>query len=165
MQKDPKYTLTHKILSADAFSTLKEQWKKEGKKVVFTNGCFDIIHPGHISYLSEAAGYGDVLVVGLNTDRSVKALKGEQRPINNELSRSQLLASMFFVDAVVFFDEDTPLELISLVEPDVLVKGGDYSVDTIVGARQVLDRGGEVKVLDFLPGYSSTAIIEKIKRS
>ncbi|RZK82414.1 MAG: D-glycero-beta-D-manno-heptose 1-phosphate adenylyltransferase [Pedobacter sp.] len=165
MKKKPEEVISGKVLSNSDIVTLKEQWKKEGKKIVFTNGCFDIIHPGHIAYLAEAAGYGDVLVVGLNTDRSVKVLKGEKRPINNELSRSKLLAAMFFIDAVVFFDEDTPFELIGLIEPDVLVKGGDYQIEGIVGAKETLAKGGEVKVLSFLPGYSSTSIIKKIKES
>lgn len=165
MAENPTNTLLSKIVSIDEIKSLKDSWKKEGKKVVFTNGCFDIVHPGHLSYLTEAAGYGDVLVVGLNTDRSVKALKGEKRPINNELSRTQLLASMFFIDAVVLFDDDTPQQVINLVQPDVLIKGGDYKVEDIVGAKEVLENGGEVKVLGFLPGYSSTSIIEKIKES
>ncbi len=165
MKRDPRYELAHKILSKEGLEQLKKEWKDKGRKVVFTNGCFDIIHPGHISYLGEAASYGDVLIVGLNTDRSVKELKGESRPINDEFSRSQLLASMFFIDAVVLFDEETPAELIEFVDPDVLVKGGDYSIETIVGAKAVLDKGGEVKVLSFIPGYSSSAIIEQIKKS
>ncbi|MGY4385110.1 rfaE bifunctional protein nucleotidyltransferase chain/domain [Pedobacter sp. UYP24] len=165
MKKNPGYELSQKILSKEGLVRLKKEWKDKGRKVVFTNGCFDIIHPGHISYLGEAASYGDVLVVGLNTDRSVKELKGESRPINDEFSRSQLLASMFFIDAVVLFDDETPAELIELVEPDVLVKGGDYNIETIVGAKEVLEKGGEVKVLGFLPGYSSTTIIEKIRKS
>ncbi|MHA4896115.1 D-glycero-beta-D-manno-heptose 1-phosphate adenylyltransferase [Pedobacter sp. PWIIR3] len=165
MKKNPGADLAHKILSNQDLELVKKRWEDEGKKVVFTNGCFDIIHPGHLSYLSEAASYGDVLIVGLNTDRSVKELKGENRPINDEFSRAQLLASMFFIDAVVLFDEGTPAELIRIVEPDVLVKGGDYTIETIVGAKQVLEKGGEVKVLGFLPGYSSTSIIEKIRKS
>lgn len=165
MKRNPGSELTDKVLSKDDLIALKKDWKDKGRSVVFTNGCFDIIHPGHLTYLTEAASYGDVLVVGLNTDRSVKALKGENRPVNDEFSRAQLLASMFFIDAVVLFDEDTPAALIDLVEPDVLVKGGDYSIDTIVGAKEVMEKGGEVKVLGFLPGYSSTAIIDKIKNS
>ncbi|MES2829972.1 MAG: D-glycero-beta-D-manno-heptose 1-phosphate adenylyltransferase [Bacteroidota bacterium] len=165
MKRNLTDAFLNKIVSSHEIASLQDSWKKEGKKIVFTNGCFDIVHPGHLSYLSEAAGYGDVLVVGLNTDRSVKALKGEKRPINNQLSRTQLLAAMFFIDAVVLFDEDTPEKLINLVQPDVLIKGGDYKVEDIIGAKQVLERGGEVKVLDFLPGYSSTSIIEKIKES
>jgi rfaE bifunctional protein nucleotidyltransferase chain/domain len=165
MARDTKNILEQKILSKSAISKKVSEWKEEGKQIVFTNGCFDLIHPGHIAYLNEAASLGDVLVIGLNTDQSVKKLKGESRPINNEFSRSQLIASMFFVDAVVFFDEETPLELIKVVKPDVLVKGGDYQIATIVGAAETLAGGGTVKVLQFLEGYSSTAIIDKIKRS
>lgn len=165
MTKDSKYTLTQKILSKDDLVAKTQQWKNSGKKVVFTNGCFDIIHPGHIAYLGEAADLGDILIVGLNTDQSVCQLKGENRPINNEFSRTQLIAAMFFVDAVVLFNEETPLELINAVEPDVLVKGGDYNLENIVGAKETLSRGAEVKVLNFLPGYSSSLIIEKIKKT
>lgn len=165
MARDTQQTLTQKILTSSDLEPQIRTWKEEGKKIVFTNGCFDLIHPGHIAYLNEAASLGDVLVVGLNTDQSVKKLKGENRPINNEFSRSQLIAAMFFVDAVVFFGEETPLNLINSVQPDVLVKGGDYQIETIVGAKETLAKGGEVKVLSFLPGYSSTSIIEKIKHS
>lgn len=165
MIRDTKNILEQKILSKSAISEKVSEWKKEGKQIVFTNGCFDLIHPGHIAYLNEAASLGDILVIGLNTDQSVRKLKGESRPINNEFSRSQLIASMFFVDAVIFFDEETPLELIKVVKPDILVKGGDYQIATIVGAEETLANGGTVKVLQFLEGYSSTAIIDKIKRS
>jgi len=165
MKKDIKQTLTQKIFSKDDLVAQSKIWKAEGKKIVFTNGCFDIVHPGHIAYLSDAANLGDILIIGLNTDQSVCKLKGENRPINNEFSRTQLIASMFFVDAVVLFSEDTPLDLITAIKPDVLVKGGDYNLDNIVGAKETLANGGEVKVLTFLPGYSSTAIIEKIKNT
>lgn len=164
MSRDTKALLAKKIFLKEDLQAQILEWKAARKKIVFTNGCFDLIHPGHIAYLNEAASLGDVLVIGLNTDRSVKVLKGEHRPINDEFSRSQLIASMFFVDAVVFFDEQTPIDLINALKPDVLVKGGDYQIDTIVGAKETLARGGEVKVLSFLPGYSSTAIIDKIKR-
>lgn len=165
MTRNTKNILEQKILSKSAIGEKISEWKKEGKQIVFTNGCFDLIHPGHIAYLNEAASLGDILVIGLNTDQSVRKLKGESRPINNEFSRSQLIASMFFVDAVIFFDEETPLELIKVVKPDILVKGGDYQIATIVGAEETLANGGTVKVLQFLEGYSSTAIIDKIKRS
>jgi rfaE bifunctional protein nucleotidyltransferase chain/domain len=157
--------LTQKIVSLTELKDLTGTWKAEGKKIVFTNGCFDLLHAGHIAYLSEAADLGDKLVVGLNSDQSVQCIKGPERPINNEKTRSALLASMFFTDAIVLFSEDTPLELITAILPDVLVKGGDYSMDTIVGAKETLANGGKVEVLSFLPGYSSTAIIEKIKNS
>lgn len=165
MNRNIKQTLAQKIFTKEDLVAQAKIWKAEGKKMVFTNGCFDIVHPGHIAYLGDAADLGDILIIGLNTDQSVCKLKGENRPINNEFSRTQLIASMFFVDAVVLFNEDTPLELITAVKPDVLVKGGDYNLDNIVGAKETLANGGEVKVLSFLPGYSSTSIIEKIKNT
>lgn len=140
-----------------------EQWRLLGKTIAFTNGCFDILHSGHISSLSDAAREADFLVVGLNTDASTKRLKGPGRPVNNEQSRALLLASLVIVDAVVLFDEDTPLELIKHIEPDVLVKGGDYSVENIVGAREVIDRGGRVVINPIVEGFSTTGIIEKIR--
>ncbi|MDL2227302.1 D-glycero-beta-D-manno-heptose 1-phosphate adenylyltransferase [Bacteroidales bacterium OttesenSCG-928-K03] len=130
-------------------------------KIVFTNGCFDILHAGHVDYLFNAAQLGDVLVVGLNTDNSVKRLKGENRPINKENDRATLLASLYFVDYVVLFNEDTPLELIKKIKPHVLVKGGDYKVEDIVGADFVKKSGGEVIILPFKDGYSSSSIISK----
>jgi len=157
--------LLDKILTRADLPGRLEQWRAEGKKIVFTNGCFDLLHAGHISYLTDAASLGDVLILGLNSDASVQRLKGPDRPINDDKTRSTALAGMFFIDAVVFFDEDTPLELIAMVRPDVLVKGGDYQIDQIVGATETLEQGGNVQVLTFLPGYSSTAIIEKIRRS
>lgn len=165
MNRNIKQNLAKKIFTKEELVAQAKIWKAEGKRMVFTNGCFDIVHPGHIAYLGDAADLGDVLIIGLNTDQSVGKLKGENRPINNEFSRTQLIASMFFVDAVVLFNEDTPLELINAVKPDVLVKGGDYNLNNIVGAKETLASGGEVKVLSFLPGYSSTSIIEKIKRT
>lgn len=155
--------LKHKILESESLNAKLAEWKSAGKKIVFTNGCFDLLHAGHIAYLSEAASLGDILIVGLNSDSSVSQLKGPNRPVNNESSRSAMLASMFFIDAVVLFSEDTPLELIKSINPDVLVKGGDYEVHQIAGAREVQANGAEVKILSFLPGYSSSAIIEKIK--
>ena len=139
-------------------------WNNNGEKIVFTNGCFDLIHPGHLSYLLEAANLGSKLIIGVNTDSSVRRIKGEERPINDERSRLQLLAAMFFVDAVILFDEATPANLIEAIQPHILVKGGDYKIDDIVGAKETMQRGGTVKVLNFLPGYSSTNIIEKIKQ-
>lgn len=131
----------------------------QGLKVVFTNGCFDILHRGHVEYLSKAADKGDVLVVGLNTDASVKRLKGEGRPVNNEEARAMVLASLSFVDAVVLFDEDTPYELIKAVRPDVLVKGADYKKEEIVGYDIVTSYGGTVETIPLVEGYSSTKII------
>ena len=141
------------------------KWKREGKKVVFTNGCFDILHLGHIDYLERARALGDCLVLGLNTDSSVGRFKGPNRPIQDQNSRAHVLASLQFIDLVVFFDEDTPQNLISELLPDILVKGSDYLAENIVGADVVKRNGGEVKTIDFVPGYSTTRIIEKIKKT
>lgn len=138
-------------------------WKFAGKKVVFTNGVFDLLHLGHVTYLAKAADLGDKLIIGLNTDASVKRLKGESRPINDQNNRAALLASLFFVDAVVMFDADTPRDLIAQLLPDVLVKGADYTVDQIAGSKEVLANGGEVKTITLVDGYSSTSIINRIK--
>jgi D-glycero-beta-D-manno-heptose 1-phosphate adenylyltransferase len=140
-----------------------EKWQSEGKKIVFTNGCFDIVHLGHIDYLEKARNLGDKLVLGLNTDASVRRLKGETRPIVNEYARSRMMAAFEFVDAVVLFDEPTPLELIETVKPDILVKGDDYSLETIVGADFVISKGGEVKTIALVKGYSTSLLIEKIR--
>lgn len=160
-----KNELTQKIVSLAELTPLVNQWKAQGKKIVFTNGVFDLLHAGHVTYLSEAASLGDILIIGLNSDASVQRIKGSERPINNETTRSTLLGAMFFTDAIVSFSEDTPLELIKTIMPDVLVKGGDYTVESIAGAKEVLANGGQVKVLTFLPGYSSTSIINKIKNT
>ncbi len=143
---------------------LINKWKESGQKIVFTNGCFDIMHSGHIKYLSEAADFGDKLIIGLNSDASVKRLKGDSRPIKSQECRADILASMYGVDMVIIFDEDTPMDLIERIIPDVLVKGGDWKPDQIVGADIVLKNGGQVKSLAFLEGFSSTKIIEKIRR-
>ncbi len=132
-------------------------------RFVFTNGCFDLLHVGHVRYLQEARALGDRLVVALNTDRSVRALKGPERPLQHEQDRAEILAALACVDYVTLFDEETPLKVIEQVEPDVLVKGGDWSADKIIGAPFVLGRGGEVHSLKFQPGRSTTAIIDKIK--
>jgi rfaE bifunctional protein nucleotidyltransferase chain/domain len=134
-----------------------------GKTISFTNGCFDILHEGHIYSLSEAAKEADCLVVGLNADVSVRKLKGEHRPLNTQHSRSLILASLLIVDAVVIFEEDTPLKLIKKFMPDVLVKGGDYTIETIVGAKEVIDNGGRVVINPLIPNFSTTGLIEKIK--
>ena len=134
-----------------------------GKSIVFTNGVFDILHPGHIFSLSQAAKEADFLIVGLNSDNSVKRLKGQQRPVNNQDSRTLLLASLLMVDAVVIFEEDTPLELINSVRPDVIVKGGDYTIEQIVGAKEVMSNGGRVVINPVIEGYSTTSIIDKLK--
>ncbi len=135
----------------------------KGKKIVFTNGCFDILHKGHVTYLNEAKKLGDLLLVGLNSDASVKRLKGPERPINNELDRQFVLSELKAVDFVEIFDQDTPLELILKVKPNILVKGGDWKIDQIVGAKEVLGAGGEVFSLNFVDGYSTTSIIHKIQ--
>ncbi len=136
--------------------------ERVGRKVVFTNGCFDILHVGHVRYLNEARALGNLLVVGLNSDSSVKRLKGESRPVQPELDRAEILSNLKCVDYVVLFSEDTPLELIKAVEPDVLVKGGDWPVEKIVGSKEVLARGGEVRSLKFHQGHSTTGILERI---
>ncbi|HSV89031.1 MAG TPA: D-glycero-beta-D-manno-heptose 1-phosphate adenylyltransferase [Bacteroidales bacterium] len=155
-----------KIIQTDQYGRLLQlvnYWRFQEKKVVFTNGCFDLVHLGHIDYLSKAADLGNVLVVGLNTDASVSRLKGPNRPINNQNARAMLLASMFFVNHVVLFDEGTPYELIKLVNPSVLVKGSDYKPEEIVGYDLVMAGKGKVVSIDFLEGYSTSGIIERIK--
>jgi len=142
-----------------------QQWKHDGRKVVFTNGCFDILHLGHVDYLEKARNLGDKLVLGLNTDDSVSRFKGPARPIQDENSRAHIVASLQFIDLVVFFDQDTPLELISALLPDILVKGSDYLAENIVGADVVKKNGGEVKTIEFVPGYSTSRIVEKIKNN
>jgi rfaE bifunctional protein nucleotidyltransferase chain/domain len=163
MSRNIEQTLLDKISDLCSLKSRVETWKKEGKKVVFTNGVFDLVHIGHITYLSKAAELGDKLIIGLNADSSVKRIKGDSRPINAQDSRAALLASFFFVDSVVVFEEDTPLNLISTLLPDVLIKGADYTIDNIVGAKEVLANGGEVKTITFVEGYSSTSIIQKIR--
>jgi D-glycero-beta-D-manno-heptose 1-phosphate adenylyltransferase len=148
-------------------SELKDQvlnWKSKGEKIVFTNGCFDIMHLGHVDYLEKARNLGDRLVIGLNTDNSVSRIKGPSRPIINQTSRSRLMAALAFVDAVVFFDEETPYNLILTILPDILVKGEDYTIDKIIGSDIVMKNGGEVKTIKFVDGYSTSSIIEKIKK-
>lgn len=140
-------------------------WKSKGDKVVFTNGCFDIIHLGHVDYLEKARGLGDRLVLGLNTDDSVSRFKGPERPLQDQNSRARVLAAFQFIDLVVFFNEDTPLNLITELMPDILVKGSDYLAENIVGADVVNKGGGVVKTIDFVPGYSTTRIVEKIKKT
>jgi D-glycero-beta-D-manno-heptose 1-phosphate adenylyltransferase len=139
------------------------EWKRDNKKIVFTNGCFDILHVGHLDYLEHARNMGDKLVIGINTNDSVSRIKGPSRPVNDEYSRSRALAALSFVDAVVFFNEDTPYDLISAIKPDILVKGGDYLAENIVGADIVKENGGEVKTIPFTTGFSTTSFIERIK--
>jgi rfaE bifunctional protein nucleotidyltransferase chain/domain len=154
--------IKNKIVSRDGAAAMVNDWKSQGLKVVFSNGCFDIVHAGHVDYLSKARDLGDKLIIGLNSDDSVRRLKGKGRPVQDENARAALLAAFSFVDAVVVFDEDTPFELISTLIPDILVKGSDYSVENIVGADVVLKNGGKVETIDFLEGYSTSSIIDKI---
>jgi D-glycero-beta-D-manno-heptose 1-phosphate adenylyltransferase len=148
------------VFSKDLESFLEQH---RNKKIVFTNGCFDILHRGHVTYLAEAKKLGDLLVIGLNSDASVKRLKGPERPINNEQDRLYVLSQLKSVDFVEIFHEDTPLNLIQRVRPSVLVKGGDWKIDQIVGGREVIARGGEVFSLNFVDGYSTTSLIHKIQ--
>lgn len=153
-----------KILNESALMLQIERLRKFDKKIVFTNGCFDIIHPGHIHTLQEAAALGDFLLVGLNSDDSVRRLKGPTRPLNDERARALVLSALTMVDAVYIFNNDTPLQLIQKVLPDVLVKGGDYQSDQIVGATEVIAHGGKVSIIPFLEGFSTTSLVEKMKR-
>jgi rfaE bifunctional protein nucleotidyltransferase chain/domain len=152
-----------KLLQIDALTYERERMRREGKRVVFTNGCFDLLHSGHVRYLTEARGLGDALIVGLNSDRSVRALKGEGRPILNEAERAEVIGALEAVDFVVVFDEDTPQELIARLLPDVLVKGGDWPLDQIVGREEVEATGGRVVSLGYLKGSSTSDLIARIK--
>lgn len=151
-----------KIVTSDFFTSNEK--KLHQQCVVFTNGCFDILHYGHITYLAQARQLGDLLVVGLNSDLSVRRLKGESRPINNENTRALMLAALEMVDYIVIFEEDTPYNLITNVKPNILVKGGDYTIDHIVGADFVQQRGGKVMTIPFVQGFSTTSIIDHIKQ-
>jgi rfaE bifunctional protein nucleotidyltransferase chain/domain len=154
-----------KILSGEELEHRLAQWRFKGYKIVFTNGCFDILHRGHIEYLAKASSCGDILIVGINTDASVHSIKGPGRPAQNEKSRVLLLASLGFVSAVVLFDEDTPLKLIEQVQPDVLVKGADYKEEDIVGYDIVKRKGGEIVTIKLTKGYSTSSIIDKLTSS
>ncbi|NOT90803.1 D-glycero-beta-D-manno-heptose 1-phosphate adenylyltransferase [Ferruginibacter sp.] len=156
-------SIPNKIFTAVTLQAQLKRWRLLNKKIVFTNGVFDILHEGHIASLSEAASHGNILVVGVNADASVKRLKGDSRPVNNENSRALLLASLLMTDAVIIFEEDTPYNLITAALPDVLVKGGDYTIETIVGAKEVMANGGEVIIAPILEGFSTTSIIERMK--
>ena len=150
------------IFDKNEISEISGSLRDAGKRIVFTNGCFDIIHAGHVKYLSEARLFGDILIVGLNSDSSVCRLKGSGRPVNPQEDRAAVLDALSAVDYVVIFEEDTPLELIKSVKPDILVKGGDYTIDTIVGADFVTKNGGKVEVIPLLEGRSTTSTIEKL---
>jgi rfaE bifunctional protein nucleotidyltransferase chain/domain len=155
--------IINKIHTWDSLSEQVKKWHAAGEKIVFSNGCFDLIHRGHIDYLAKAADMGTKLVLGLNTDASVSKLKGPHRPIQDEQSRQFILSALAFVDAVTLFDEETPYELIKLVQPDVLVKGSDYKPENIVGYDVVMAKDGEVKTIDYIEGYSTSGIETKIK--
>ncbi len=155
--------IPEKIYNLQGLQSQLKRWRLQDKKIVFTNGVFDILHRGHIASLSDAASLGDILIVGVNADASVKRLKGESRPVNDEQSRALLLAALVITDAVILFDEDTPLELIKSILPDVLVKGGDYSLEQIVGAKEVMANGGKVEIVPIVEGFSTTGIIAKMK--
>lgn len=152
-----------KIFSLPELEREIRRWRLKNKTIVFTNGVFDILHEGHIASLSQAASYGNMLIVGVNSDASVKRLKGASRPVNNENARALLLASLVMTDAVILFEEDTPLNLIIALMPDVLVKGGDYTIDQIAGAKEIIANGGQVILAGVIEGVSTTAIIEKMK--
>ncbi|MCB2221249.1 MAG: D-glycero-beta-D-manno-heptose 1-phosphate adenylyltransferase [Bacteroidetes bacterium] len=153
-----------KILTPENLKQTLAYWNFKDFRLVFTNGCFDILHRGHIDYLSKARALGDILIIGLNTDNSVGRLKGPNRPVNNQEARALLLASLSFVDAIIYFDDDTPHSLIQHIQPDVLVKGSDYEPENIVGADIVKAKGGRIETIEFLKGFSTSGIIEKLKK-
>jgi len=159
----PLTQIRQKLFLKDELVSQIADWKVKGEKIVFTNGCFDIIHPGHIDYLAKAAGLGDRLIIGVNTDESVQKLKGSNRPIQNQDSRTFILSALEFASAVVLFDEDTPAELLAVLKPDILVKGADYTIDQIAGAETVIKSGGSVVLLPYLKGFSTSGIERKIK--
>jgi D-glycero-beta-D-manno-heptose 1-phosphate adenylyltransferase len=155
-----------KLYTREQLSRALAIWRFKDEKIVFTNGCFDILHKGHVTYLAQAAQLGDILIVGLNSDISIKKLgKGANRPIQDQDSRSLILASLHYVTVVVIFDEDTPTNLIKYIQPDILVKGGDWKPEQVAGYEIVKSYGGEVIIIDYLPGFSTTTIIEKIRNS
>jgi len=153
-----------KIVARETLASLLEEHRRQGRRIVFTNGCFDILHAGHVRYLAQARRLGDVLVVALNTDRSVVAIKGPDRPVVGQEERAFVVAGLESVDYVTFFDDETPLSLIEALQPDILVKGGDWKADSVVGGDVVRSRGGDVVILPYLEGASTTNIIEKIRR-
>jgi D-glycero-beta-D-manno-heptose 1-phosphate adenylyltransferase len=152
-------------LSTEEALELVDHWRSKGESIVFTNGCFDLLHTGHIQYLLEAKSLGDRLVLGINADESVRKLKGKGRPVNPLEDRMKMIAALWMVDLVISFEEDTPIDLIQKIMPDILVKGGDYPIDQIVGAEEVLKSGGKVFSLGFSEGYSSSTLIERIMKS
>lgn len=157
--------IERKIVCRKDLKKLILKWRNANERIVFTNGCFDLLHLGHVDYLAKAKDLGERLIIGVNTDSSVKRLKGEHRPLQDENSRLHILAALQSVDAVVLFDEDTPYELIKEIEPDILVKGADYKIENIVGYDIVVSRGGSVKTIEFIEGYSTTLIEKRILNS
>ena len=157
-------TIPDRILPREELPLEVRRIRLKSKTIAFTNGVFDIIHEGHIALLSQAATFADVLIVGINSDDSVKRLKGESRPVNGQASRALVMASLLMVDYVVIFEEDTPLEIIKIITPDVLIKGGDYTIENIVGAKETVAAGGTVEIIPLLEGFSTTAIIEKMRK-
>ena len=152
-----------KVLDINSLVNEVNILKSQGKKIVSTNGCFDILHVGHVRYLKKSADLGDILIVCLNSDRSVKALKGNDRPLNNEQDRAEVLAALSCVDFVVIFDEDTPVNYLSEIKPDIHTKGGDYDINTLPEAKVVMDNGGRLEFINFVEGKSTTNIINKMK--
>lgn len=150
------------LLDSEDYLVLVKSWKQEGDQIIFTNGCFDILHAGHVKYLQEATRLGDRLIIGLNDDASVNQLKGKGRPINNVRDRAVILASLYMVDMIVIFGGETPLHLIDEIDPDFLVKGGDYNIEEVVGGKLVRNRGNKVLVMSEIPGYSTSKIIEAL---
>ena len=158
-------SIPKKIYTLENLKKQVAAWRVNNKTISFSNGCFDILHEGHIFSLNQAASEADILIIGVNSDQSVKRLKGPERPINNQISRSIMLSNLAVVDAVVVFEEDTPLALIQSLMPDVIVKGGDYTIDQIVGSKEVIANGGRVVINPIVEGFSTTGIIEQIKKS
>lgn len=157
-------SIRSRIFNSEEIAQEIKRLRLKSKTIAFTNGVFDILHEGHIAVLSKAASFADVLIVGINSDASVRKLKGESRPVNNENSRALMMASLIMVDVVIIFDQETPLALIELIKPDVLIKGGDYTIGTIVGAKEVIDSGGKVEIIPLEAGFSTTGIIDKISK-
>ena len=159
----PLNQIRQKLFLKEKLVSQIAEWKANGEKIIFTNGCFDIIHPGHIDYLAKAASLGNRLIIGVNTDKSVQKLKGPHRPIQDQDSRIFILSALEFVSAVVLFDEETPNELIAILKPDILGKGADYTIDHVVGAETVMNSGGSVVLLPYLKGFSTSGIERKIR--
>ena len=153
--------IAYKIVDMAALQSRLAHWRAIGGRIVFTNGCFDILHPGHVELLAACRDLGDHVILGLNSDASVRRLKGHNRPVNDQLSRAVVLAGLSFVDAVIVFEQDTPLELITQISPDTLVKGGDYKASEIIGSDIVIQKGGEVRIIPLVDGYSTSSIIDR----